>query len=69
MLRQPKSVSLTDFIGGGTSRYVCTNTRGKCEQMASPDGRECVKDGFCDCKRKRYSSDLDEQFFLMRKIL
>jgi hypothetical protein len=61
-----KTVHVTDFVRGGTSRYVCTLTHGKCPRnaMASIDGRECAAESIpCDWKRKRYSPEFDVQCF------
>jgi hypothetical protein len=61
-----KTVHLTDFVRGGTSRYVCTLTHGKCPRnaMASIDGRECAAESIpCDWKRKRYSPEFDAECF------
>jgi hypothetical protein len=61
-----KTVHLTDFVRGGTSRYVCTLTHGKCPRnaMASVDGRECAAESIpCDWKRKRYSPEFDAECF------
>lgn len=61
-----KTVSVLDFVRGGTSRYVCTFTHDKCPKnaMASVDGRECQAESLdCMWKRKRYCPEFDAKVF------